>query len=90
MLIFLATLLGPLSSMLHSPVALELENLALRHLVALAAKLREKTLEIDPGGPPVMGLAVPPLERLAFGPDHRRNGRGLASNRPSRILDLRI
>ena len=31
MLIFLATLLGTLSSMLHSRVALEIENLALRH-----------------------------------------------------------
>jgi hypothetical protein len=50
MLIFLATLLGPLSSMLHSPVALELENLALRHPVALlqrSARKRPKSTPAD-------------------------------------------
>jgi len=50
MLIFLATLLGPLSSMLHSPVALELENLALRHPVGVlqrSARKRSKLTRAD-------------------------------------------
>lgn len=50
MLIFLATLLGYLSSTLHSPVALELENLALRHPVALLqrpARKRSKLTRAD-------------------------------------------
>jgi len=53
--------------MLHSRVALEIENLALRHPGAVLQRSARKTPEIDPGGPPVMGLAVPPLERLALG-----------------------
>ena len=48
MLIFLATLLGPLSSMLHSPVALELENLALRHPVAVLQRSARKRPKLTP------------------------------------------
>src|SRR3977135_4118 len=92
MLIFLATLLGTLSSMLHSRVALEIESLALRHPVAGLQRSVRKRPELDPAGPPLLGRAAPPLERLAFGPGHRqaRNGPGLASCRPSPVLDLRI
>ena len=90
MLILLTTLLGTLSSMFRSRAMLELENLALRHQVGVAAAVREKTPEIDPGGPPFMGRAVPPVARLAFGSGHRqaRNGRGLASCWLSPVLDL--
>jgi hypothetical protein len=90
MLIFLTILLGILSSMFRSRAALELENLALRHQIGVASALRAKTPEIDPSGPPVVGLAVPHVARLAFGTDHRqaRNGRGLASCRLSPVLDL--
>ena len=78
MLIVLTTLLGTLSSLFRSRAVLALENLALRHQIGAAA-LGEKTLQDDPSGSPVVGLAVP-LERLAFGRGHRqaRNGRGLA------------
>jgi len=48
MLIFLATLLGTLSSMLHSPVALELENLALRHPVAVLQRSARKRPQLTP------------------------------------------
>jgi len=41
--------------------------------------MRKKSPKIDSSGPPIMGLAVPHLERLALGAGHRpaRNGRGL-------------
>ena len=48
MLIFLATLLGTLSSRLHSPVALELENLALRHPVAVLQRSARKRPKLTP------------------------------------------
>ena len=85
MLIFLTTLLGTLSSKFRSRAVLELENLALRHQIGVLQRSREKTPEIDPSGPPVVGLAVPSLARLAFRSGHRqaRNGRGLASCRLS-------
>jgi len=91
MLIFLPTLLSTLSSMLHSRVALEPENLALRHPVAVPQRSARKRPKLTPADR-LYGAAVPPLERLAFGPGHRqaRNGRGLASCRPSPVLDLRI
>jgi hypothetical protein len=46
MLIFLATLLGTLSSMLHSRVALE--NLALRHPVAVLQRSARKRPKLTP------------------------------------------
>jgi putative transposase len=48
MLIFLATLLGTLSSMLHSRVALEIENLALRHPVAVLQRSARKRPKLTP------------------------------------------
>jgi hypothetical protein len=48
MLIFLAILLGTLSSMLHSRVALELENLALRHPVAVLQRSARKRPKLTP------------------------------------------
>jgi hypothetical protein len=48
MLIFLATLLGPLSSMFHSRVALELENLDLRHQVAVLQRSARKRPKLTP------------------------------------------
>ena len=55
-----------------------------------ASAIREKTPFIDFRGPPIMGLAVPPMERLTLGAGHRqaRNGRGLASQGLSSFLDL--
>lgn len=52
---------------------------------------REKASEINTWGPPVVGLAVPHLERLALGAGHRqaRNGHCLASRRLSPVLDLK-
>ena len=73
-----------------SRAALELENLALRHQLGVLQAVREKTPEIDPSGPPNVGLAVAPLAGLAFGSGHRqaRNRRGRASCRLSLVLDL--
>jgi len=90
MRIFLTTLLGTLSSMFRSRAVLEFEKLGSASPNWCASAVREKTPEIDPSGPPVVGLAVPPLERLAFSPGHRqaRNGRGLSSCRLSPVLDL--
>jgi hypothetical protein len=90
MLISLTTLLATLSSIFHSRAALQLENLALRHQNRRASEVCKKTPEIDSGGPPTMGLAVPHLERLALGAGHRRarNGRGLASQGLWSLLDL--
>jgi hypothetical protein len=48
MLIFLATLLGTLSSMSHSRGALELENLALRHPVAVLQRSARKRPKLTP------------------------------------------
>ena len=81
MLIFLTTLLGTLSSMFRSRAVLELEDLALRHQIGVLQRSARKTLQVDPSGPPVLGLAVPSLARLAFGSGDRqaRNGGGLAS-----------
>src|SRR5262249_33133989 len=55
-----------------------------------ASTHREKTPEIDAWGPPVVGLAVAHLERLALGAGHRpaRNRHCLASRRLSPVLDL--
>ena len=55
-----------------------------------ASAVVEKAPEIDPSRPPVVGLAVSHLARLAPGPGHRqtRNGLGLASCRLSTVLDL--
>ena len=83
MLISLTTLFTNLSSIFHSRAALQLENLALRHQIGvLQRSVRNR--------PPIMGLAVPHLERLALGAGHRpaRNGRGLASQGLSSFLDL--
>lgn len=90
MLILLTTLLGTLSSMFRSRVAIELRELGSAPRNRGASTLHEKTLQVDPSGPPVLGLAVPPLERLACGTRHRqaRNGRGLASCRLSPVLGL--
>jgi hypothetical protein len=86
MLISLTTLLTNLSSIFHSRAALQLENLDLRHQVGVL----KRSPKIDSSGPPIMGLAVPHLERLALGAGHRptRNGRGLASQGLSSFLDL--
>jgi hypothetical protein len=82
MLIFLATLLGTLSSiMLRSPVALGLENLALRHPVAVLQRSARKRPKLTSADHLLWGW----LSRL--GSDWRsaliivqaRNGRGLAS-----------
>ena len=48
MLIFSATLLGTLSSTSHSRVALELENLALRHPVAVLQRSARKRPKLTP------------------------------------------
>src|SRR5271167_3364878 len=55
-----------------------------------APAVREKTREIDFRGPPIVGLSIPHLERLALGAGHRsaRDGQCLASCRLSRVLDL--
>jgi hypothetical protein len=55
-----------------------------------ASAMRKKSPKIDSSGPPIMGLAVPHLERLALGAGHHpaRNGRGLASQGLSSFLDL--
>src|ERR1700693_1245096 len=55
-----------------------------------ASEAREKTPKIDTQGPPVMGLAVSHLARLAFRIGHRqaRNRPGMASCRLSPLLDL--
>ena len=82
MLISLTTLFTNLSSIFHSRAALQLENLALRRQIGvLQRSVRNR---------PIMGLAVPHLERLALGAGHRpaRNGRGLASQGLSSFLDL--
>jgi hypothetical protein len=50
----------------------------------------ENITPLDSSGTPIMGLAVPHLERLAPGAGHRppRNGRGLASQGLSSFLNL--
>ena len=55
-----------------------------------ASAIHKKSPKIDSSGPPIMGLAVPHLERLALSVGHRpaRNGRGLASQGLSSFLDL--
>src|SRR5262249_18254138 len=90
MFIFLTTLLGSLSSMFRSRAVVQLENLALRHQIGVHAALHEKTLQVDPSGPPVLGLAVPHWERLGPDPGHRstRDRHCLASCRLSPALDL--
>ena len=90
MLIFLTTHLGTLSSVFRSRSVLALENLALRQQIGVLQRSARKRCQFDPSGPPVVGLAIPPLERLGFGPGHRqaRNGRGLAPCRLSPVLDL--
>ena len=75
MLNFLATLLATLPAILRSRAAMELENLSLRHQIGVPA-LRRKVRQVDSAGPSLMGLAVPHLERLALGVDHRSAGDG--------------
>jgi hypothetical protein len=67
MLIFLATLLATLSSILRSRAALELENLALPHQIGVLQRSARKRPKLTFGGPPIVGLAVSHLERLALG-----------------------
>src|SRR5215468_4683676 len=54
------------------------------------SEVRCKTPEINLWRPPLVGLFVPPLARLALSAGHRqaRDGRGLASSRLSPLLDL--
>jgi hypothetical protein len=79
MLISLTTLLATLSSLFRSRVALELENLALRHQIGVLQRSARKRPRLTPVDR-LLGLAVPDLGRLALGISHRqaRNGRGLA------------
>ena len=72
MLIILTTLLSTLSSMFRSRAVLVLENLALRHQIGVLQRSAKKRLKLTPSGPPLMGLAFPLLERLAFGSGHRQ------------------
>src|SRR5215472_6426220 len=90
MLIFLATLLATLSSILRSRAALELENLALRHQIGVLQQVPPASPQVDSTGPCVVGLAVRHLERLALGLGYRQTGNGgcLASRRLSPLLDL--
>jgi hypothetical protein len=74
MLIFLATLLVTVSSILRSRAALELENLAVRHRVGVLQRSVKKRPKFDSTGSSVVGLAVPHLERLALGAGHRLAG----------------
>jgi len=66
MLIFLATLLSTLYSILRSRTALELENLALRHQIGVLQCSARNRRQVNCPGPCVVGLAVPRLERLAL------------------------
>src|ERR1039458_9196389 len=90
MLISLAALLVTLHSIIRSRLDLQLENLALRGPNRRASPLGEEAAEVKLEGSPLLGLPVPPLARLAFDVGHRqaRNGRGLASQGLSPILDL--
>src|SRR5215472_8851193 len=74
MLIFLATLLATLSSILRSRAALELENLALRHQIGVLQQVPPASPQVDSTGPCVVGLAVRHLERLALGLGYRQTG----------------
>ncbi len=70
MLIFLASLLATLPSILRSRAALELENLALRHQIGVlqrSARKRPKLILLDR----LLGRVVPRLERVALGAGHR-------------------
>jgi len=81
MLISLTTLLATLCSIFRSRVALELENLALRHQIGVQRSAR-KRLRVNPGRPPFVGLAVPDLGRLALGTCHRQARNGVAGMVP--------
>ena len=71
MLIFLASLLATLPSILRSRAALELENLALRHQIGVLQRSARKAPQVDSAGPSVVGRVVLRLERLALGAGHR-------------------
>ena len=70
MLISLATSFTTLFLIFRSRAALQLENLALRHQIGVLQRSARKRLKLTPG-PPVLGLAVSHLARLAFGTGHR-------------------
>jgi hypothetical protein len=82
MLISLTTLLATLCSIFRSRVALELENLALRHQIGVLQRSARKRLRVNPSRPPFVGLAVPDLGRLALGTCHRQARNGVAGMVP--------
>src|SRR5271167_977507 len=90
MLLSLTSVLATLGLICRSRAALELENLSLRHQIGVLQRSARTRPILTAGGPPVLGLSVPPLARLALGAGHRqaRDGRGLASCRLSPVLDL--
>jgi hypothetical protein len=59
MLISLTTLLATLSSLFRSRVALELENLALRHQIGVLPALRQKTPPVQPQWTAFCGSGCP-------------------------------
>ena len=59
-----------MSSTIRSRAAFELENLALRHQIAVLQRSARKRLTLTSWRPPIVGPAVPYLGRLALGTSH--------------------
>ena len=90
MLMSMAALLITLRSIIRSRLDLRLENLALRHQIGVLHRSAKKRPKLTSGDRLLVGLSIQFLARLALDVGHReaRNGRGLASQGLSPVLDL--
>ena len=90
MLIFLATLLATLSSILRSRAVLELENLALRHQIGVLQRSASKRPKLTPLDRVLWAWLSGIWSDWRSGLGYRQTGNGgcLASRRLSPLLDL--